>query len=92
MDSRERLLNAAVELMNTEGLAALSMREVARRAGVSHRAPYHYFENRKAVLAAIAEEGFKKFNAALESASGRVWSPPVAFMSILRSRIRPIFM
>jgi AcrR family transcriptional regulator len=71
MDRRERVLKAAVELMNKEGLAALSMREVARRAGVSHQAPYHYFENREAILAAIAEEGFKNFNAALESASGR---------------------
>jgi len=56
--------------MTREGLAALSMREVARRAGLSHQAPYHYFENREAILAAIAEEGFKKFNATLESASG----------------------
>lgn len=70
MHSRERILKAAVELMNKEGLAALSMREVARRAGVSHQAPYHHFENREAILAAIAEKGFKKFNAALESASG----------------------
>lgn len=71
MDSRERILEAAVELMSREGLASLSMREVARRAGVSHQAPYHYFENREAILAAIAEEGFKGLNAALESASGR---------------------
>jgi AcrR family transcriptional regulator len=70
MESRERILKVAVELMTKEGLAALSMREVARRAGVSHQAPYHYFENRGAILAAIAEEGFKKFNATLESASG----------------------
>jgi AcrR family transcriptional regulator len=71
MDSRERVLEAAVELMSREGLAALSVREVARRAGVSHQAPYHYFKNREAILAAIAEEGFKRFNAALKSASGR---------------------
>ena len=70
MDSRERILKVAVELMSKEGLAALSMREVARRAGVSHQAPYHHFEDREAILAAIAEEGFKKFNATLESASG----------------------
>jgi AcrR family transcriptional regulator len=70
MGSRERILQAAVEMMTNEGLAALSMREVASRAGVSHQAPYHYFENREAILAAIAEEGFKKFNATLESASG----------------------
>ena len=70
MDSRERILEAAVKLMSREGLAALSMREVARRAGVSHQAPYHHFENREAILAAIAEEGFRQFNAAVESASG----------------------
>ena len=70
MDSRERILKVAVELMTKEGLAVLSMREVARRAGVSHQAPYHHFENREAILAAIAEEGFKRFNATLESASG----------------------
>jgi AcrR family transcriptional regulator len=70
MDSRERILKVAVKLITKEGLATLSMREVARRAGVSHQAPYHYFENREAILAAIAEEGFNKFNAALESASG----------------------
>jgi len=70
MESRERILKVAVELMTKEGLAALSMREVARRSGVSHQAPYHHFENREAILAAIAEEGFKQFNAALESASG----------------------
>ena len=70
MGSRERILKAAVELMTKQGLAPLSMREVASRAGVSHQAPYHYFENREAILAAIAEEGFNKFNATLESASG----------------------
>jgi AcrR family transcriptional regulator len=70
MGSRERILKAALELMTKEGLAPLSVREVARRARVSHQAPYHYFENREAILAAIAEEGFRKFNARLESASG----------------------
>ena len=70
MGSRERILQAAMEMMTKDGLAALSMREVASRAGVSHQAPYHYFENREAILAAIAEEGFKKFNATLESSSG----------------------
>jgi len=70
MDSRERVLEAAVELLSREGPAALSMREVARRAGVSHQAPYHYFDNREAILAALAEEGFKRLNAALSSASG----------------------
>ena len=40
------------------GADALSMREVARRAGCTHQAPYHYFANREAILAALVEAGF----------------------------------
>lgn len=57
---RERILRASVELLEREGLSALSMREVARRAGVSHQAPYHHFPDRESILAAIAEDGFRK--------------------------------
>jgi AcrR family transcriptional regulator len=56
---RERIVQASVELIQEQGLSALSMREVARRAGVSHQAPYYYFEDREAILAAIAEQGFR---------------------------------
>ena len=71
MDLRERILDATVTLIEAEGLAALSTREVARRAGVSHQAPYHHFTDRQAILAAIAEEGFKRLNARLASAAGK---------------------
>ena len=43
--------------------AAVSLREVARRAGVSQAAPYHYFTDKSALLAAVAEEGFRLFDA-----------------------------
>ncbi|MFI5308928.1 MAG: TetR/AcrR family transcriptional regulator [Polyangiales bacterium] len=65
---RERILQASVELIEVEGLAALSLREVARRAGVSHQAPYHHFADREAILGAIAEQGFRILRAALERA------------------------
>lgn len=55
---RERIMQASVELIREQGLGALSMREVARRAGVSHQAPYHHFADRQAILSAIAEQGF----------------------------------
>jgi AcrR family transcriptional regulator len=42
------------------------MREVARAAGVSHQAPYHYFADREAIFAALAEEGFKILTVRLE--------------------------
>jgi AcrR family transcriptional regulator len=57
-DLRARILDAAVALIDAEGLAGLSMREVARRAGVSHQAPYHHFASREDILAAIAQAGF----------------------------------
>lgn len=55
---RREVLDAAVQIVTVEGVGALSMREVARRAGVSHQAPYHHFSDRAAILGAIAEEGF----------------------------------
>lgn len=71
MDLRSRVLAAAVDLVNEGGLASLSLREVARRAGVSHQAPYHHFADREAILAALAEEGFRVLGARLDDARTR---------------------
>lgn len=57
-DVRRRILRASRVLIEREGLSALSMREVARRAGVSHQAPYNHFSDREAILGALVEEGF----------------------------------
>lgn len=53
------VLDAALAIIEKTGAETLSMREVARRAGVSHQAPYHYFGDRPGIFAAIAEEGFR---------------------------------
>src|SRR5262245_40005842 len=58
-DLRRALLEAALELIRAEGQAVLTLREVARRAGVTHAAPYRHFKNKEALLAAVAEEGFR---------------------------------
>ena len=55
---RDRILEASIAMIETDGLEALSLREVARRAGVSHQAPYRHFADREAILAAICEQGF----------------------------------
>jgi AcrR family transcriptional regulator len=74
-DLRQRVLDASVALIKDEGLAALSMREVARRAGVSHQAPYHHFPDREAILAAIAEEGFVELVARMREARAKPGTP-----------------
>ncbi|MEV6127771.1 TetR/AcrR family transcriptional regulator [Streptomyces violaceusniger] len=57
---RSRLVDAGVGLVEAEGAQALSLREIARRAGVSHGAPRRYFPTHLALLSAIARRGFER--------------------------------
>jgi AcrR family transcriptional regulator len=70
-DLRAAVLAAASKMIEKEGLARLSVREAARRAGVSHNAPYRHFPDREALLAALAAEGFSELSKALENRPGR---------------------
>lgn len=70
-DLRASVLATAGKLIEKEGLAGLSVREAARRAGVSHNAPYRHFPDRDALLAALATEGFADLGKALENRFGR---------------------
>jgi len=57
---REALLAEAVRIIEAEGPAALSLRELSRRLGVSHAAPAHHFPDKAALLTAIAVDGYEK--------------------------------
>ncbi|NET59304.1 MAG: TetR/AcrR family transcriptional regulator [Symploca sp. SIO2E6] len=58
-DLRQSLIKAALELIaQKQDASTLSLREVARRVGVSNAAPYRHFADKNALLAAVAEEGF----------------------------------
>lgn len=57
-DLRQDILDTARALLDENGVAALSMREVARRAGVTHQAPYHHFVDRESILAELVKQGF----------------------------------
>ena len=57
-DLRNALKTAARTILEDEGLAALSLRAVARKAGVSHAAPYRHYPNHEALLVELALEGF----------------------------------
>ena len=62
-DLHRALLDAALVVLSEEGASALTLREVARRAGVTHAAPYRHFADKQALLAAVAEEGFRMLTA-----------------------------
>lgn len=70
---REALLRAGVEMIG-EG-ESFTLREVARRAGVSHNAPYRHFPDKDALLAAIAAQGFDELTEAMRQAAGRHRAP-----------------
>ena len=63
---RESLLSAAVVLIGEVGPSGFNMREVARRAGVSHNAPYRHFRDKGELLAEVAAQGFRELNAAMQ--------------------------
>ena len=71
MTTRSAVLAAAARLIEKEGIAGLSVREAARRAGVSHNAPYRHFRDRDSLLAGLAEEGVVLLEKALAGRSGR---------------------
>ncbi|ANM31075.1 hypothetical protein ABI59_18085 [Acidobacteria bacterium Mor1] len=70
-DLRRALIDAAVDLIRTGGVGQWTLREAARRAGVSVAAPYRHFESKQDLLAAVALEGFQRFGAALGEAIAR---------------------
>jgi AcrR family transcriptional regulator len=68
---REALLQGALRVIAELGPAAFTLREVARRAGVSHNAPYRHFRDKDALLAAVAAQGFRELTRAMRDAGER---------------------
>ncbi len=64
---RQALIDGALLILGKEGAGAITLREVARRAGVTHAAPYRHFTDKEALLAAVAEEGFIQLKRDVES-------------------------
>jgi len=67
-DTRQVLLRAALEIAEADGVGAIGLREAARRAGVTHGAPYRHFENQQALVAAVAEQGFRDLMTEVQAA------------------------
>lgn len=65
---RRAVIDTAVEIIAHDGIGAISLRDLARRAGVSHAAPTHHFKDKAGLLTAIAIEGFEMLSDSLEEA------------------------
>jgi AcrR family transcriptional regulator len=66
-DLREDCVREALTIIEREGLEALSLREVARRLGVSHQAPYRHYPSRDHLLAEVVRRAFTAFAEHLEA-------------------------
>lgn len=79
-DLRRTIVAAAVAAIGESGVDGWSLRELARRAGVSHAAPAHHFGDKTGVLTAIAAEGFGLLADALEAAEPDFLAAGVAYV------------
>ena len=80
---REALRQAALKLVETVGPGGLTLRAAARLAGVSQAAPYRHFASKEALLAAVAEEGFRALTAAMRRGGARHKDDPIeAFQAL----------
>src|SRR5579859_5879641 len=79
-DLRRALLDVAVEVIAEVGAAGVSLRELARRVGVSHAAPAHHFADKRGLLTAVAVEGYDRLADTLATASGDLLAMGVAYV------------
>jgi len=70
-DLRGALLEVARETLEKSGVNGLSLRDLARKAGVSHSAPYRHFASRQDLLVALATEGFNELSQSLSEHEGK---------------------
>lgn len=75
-DLRNSLLATAEILLTEKGVTALSLREVAKAAGVSHAAPYRHFRDKAALVEALAATGFERLQRGCEQAASRHVNDP----------------
>ena len=67
-DLKNALIEAGADILSKEGVAGLSLRKVAQRAGVSHAAPYAHFADKQALIAAISTEGYRRLQVSVRAA------------------------
>ena len=79
-DLKNALIQAGIEILSDEGIKGLSLRKVARRAGVSHAAPYAHFADKQALVAAISTAGYESLYAQFMQIDQQYQSQPLKKM------------
>lgn len=83
---RQALLDAAIEAIEATGPGTLSLRDLARRAGVSHAAPAHHFGDRAGLLTAVAIDGYRLLTDALTASGGQLLDLGMAYVRFAVTR------
>ncbi len=81
-DLKNALIGATLTLIAEKGINAFTIREIAKRAGVSHAAPYRHFKDKEAILFAVAKEGFDMMVAETKKRSEKFPEDPLARFQI----------
>src|SRR6185436_3877615 len=87
-DLRRVIVTAALEILSETQSVDFSLRELARRAGVSHNAPYKHFAEKSALLAAVSAAGFELLTERIADQTARIGNPRTQLLVILRTYIR----
>jgi AcrR family transcriptional regulator len=85
---RDALLEAAERVLERDGLAGLTLRAVAREAGVSHAAPTHHFGDLAGLLSELAAIGFRRFSTTMAAASAATAMPMEKGMASAKAYVR----
>ncbi|MGW2180313.1 TetR family transcriptional regulator [Streptomyces sp. NPDC001732] len=81
------MIDVGVNLVPTEGSASVGLREIARRAGVSHGAPRRYFPTHHALLSAVAHRGFEDLGTRSEAAATDTTAPRDQLEALARTYV-----
>jgi len=85
--SRDAILDAAADLLDSAGPDGVTLRAVGERAGVSHNAPYKHFRDKEALLAAVAVREFAVRRGAMEQLVARAHGPLDALRALAHDHV-----
>jgi AcrR family transcriptional regulator len=87
-DLQRAIVSAALEVLSETQSTEFSLRELARRAGVSHNAPYKHFADKRKLLAAVSAVGFERLAKQMTDATARLSNPRARLLAMARAYVR----